>query len=293
MKPAAFDYTAARSVDEALAVLSQYGDEAKVIAGGQTLGPMLNMRLLMPQVLLDINRVESLSSAGRGDGGLALGAATRQADLEDDPGLAEVQPLVAAAIPYIAHRAIRNRGTVGGSLVHADPAAEWGGLVHALDAELVIAGSDGRRTVAAEDFFVGILTTAVEPEELLVEVRLPAWPRGAGWSFVEFSRRHGDFALAGVACRLQLDGDRRCSDVRLGLIGLGDTPLRARDAEAVLVGESVGPELYRAAAETAARGIEPMSDLHASADYRRQLTRVLVADALAQAVDRASPGVDG
>jgi len=293
MKPAAFDYSAPASVDEALALLSQYGDEAKVIAGGQTLGPMLNMRLLMPQVLMDINRIDVLAEASVGDAGMRLGAATRQADLEDDPGLAEAQPLVAAAIPYIAHRAIRNRGTVGGSLVHADPAAEWGALVHALDAELVIAGAEGRRSVAPEDFFVGILTTAVEPEELLVEVRLPAWPRGAGWSFVEFSRRHGDFALAGVACRLQLDADRRCTDARLGLIGLGDTPLRARDAEAVLVGESVGPELYRAAAETAARGIEPMTDLHASADYRRQLTRVLVADALAQAVDRASPGVAG
>lgn len=293
MKPAAFDFTAAHSVDEALAVLTQYGDEAKVIAGGQTLGPMLNMRLLMPQVLLDINAIESLVGASAGEGGLRLGAATRQADLEDDPGLAATQPLVAAAIPYIAHRAIRNRGTVGGSLAHADPAAEWGALVHALDAELVITGANGTRSVAPEDFFVGILTTAVEPEELLVEVRLPAWPQGAGWSFMEFSRRHGDFALAGVACRLQLDAGGRCVDARLGLIGLGHTPLRARDAEAVLVGESAGPELYRAAAEAAARAIEPMSDLHASADYRRQLTRVLVADALAQAADRASPAVAG
>jgi len=293
MKPPAFDYTAARSVDEALGVLAQHGDEAKVIAGGQTLGPMLNMRLLAPQVLVDINGIEVLAGADAGDGGLRLGAATRQADLEDDPELADVQPLVAAAIPYIAHRAIRNRGTVGGSLVHADPAAEWGALVHALDAELVIAGANGTRSVAPEDFFVGILTTAVEPEELLVAVRLPAWPRGAGWSFVELSRRHGDFALAGVACRLQLDAEGRCLDARLGLIGLGDTPLRGRDAEAVLAGERAGPELYRAAADAAARGIEPMNDLHASADYRRQLTRVLVADALAQAADRASPGVAG
>lgn len=291
MKPPVFDFTAARSVDEALAVLGQYGDEAKVIAGGQTLGPMLNMRLLMPQVLVDVNDIEALSHASLGDDGLRLGAVTRQADLEDNPGLAAAQPLVAAAIPHIAHRAIRNRGTVGGSLVHADPAAEWGALVHALDAELVIAGADDTRSVSPEDFFVGILTTAVEPEELLVEVRLPAWPQGAGWSFVEFSRRHGDFALAGVACRLQLDAGRRCVDARLGLIGLGDTPLRARDAEAVLVGESAGPELYRAASDTAARGIEPMNDLHASAEYRRQLTRVLVADALAQAADRASPAV--
>lgn len=293
MKPAAFDFTAARSPEQALAVLTQYGDEAKVIAGGQTLGPMLNMRLLMPQVLLDVNGIESLAGTRRSDAGLAVGALTRHADLEDDPGLASDQPLVAAAIPHIAHRAIRNRGTVGGSLVHADPAAEWGALVHALDAELVIAAAGGTRSVAPEEFFVGILTTAVEPEELLVEVRLPAWPDGAGWSFLEFSRRHGDFALAGVACRLQLDAENRCTAARLGLIGVGDTPLRARDAEAVLVGERVSPELFRATAEAAARGIEPMTDLHASADYRRQLTRVLVADALAQAADRASPAAPG
>lgn len=293
MKPAAFDFTAARSLEEALAVLTQYGDEAKVIAGGQTLGPMLNMRLLMPQVLVDVNGIESLAGTRRSDAGLGLGALTRQADLEDEPGLAAHQPLVAAAIPHIAHRAIRNRGTVGGSLVHADPAAEWGALVHALDAELVIAAANGTRSVAPEDFFVGILTTAVEPEELLVEVRLPAWPEGAGWSFLELSRRHGDFALAGVACRLQLDAEQRCTTARLGLIGVGDTPLRARDAEAVLVGERAGPELFRATAEAAARGIESMTDLHASADYRRQLTRVLVADALAQAADRASPAAPG
>ncbi len=177
--------------------------------------------------------------------------------------------------------------------MHADPAAEWGALVHALDAELVIAAADGSRSVAPEEFFVGILTTAVEAEELLVEVRLPAWPDGAGWSFLEFSRRHGDFALAGVACRLQLDAGQCCTDARLGLIGVGDMPLRARDAEAVLVGERVSPELFRATAEAAARGIEPMTDLRASADYRRQLTRVLVADALAQAADRASPAAPG
>lgn len=293
MKPAAFDFTAARSLEEALAVLTQYGDEAKVIAGGQTLGPMLNMRLLMPQVLVDVNGIESLAGPRPSDAGLGLGALTRQADLEDDAGLAAHQPLVAAAIPHIAHRAIRNRGTVGGSLVHADPAAEWGALAHALDAELVIAAADGTRSVAPEDFFVGILTTAVEPEELLVEVRLPAWPEGAGWSFLEFSRRHGDFALAGVACRLQLDAGQCCTDARLGLIGVGDMPLRARDAEAVLVGERVSPELFRATAEAAARAIDPMTDLHASADYRRQLTRVLVADALAQAADRASPAAPG
>lgn len=288
MKPAAFDYTAARSVEQALAVLVEYGDEAKVIAGGQTLGPMLNMRVVTPALLVDVNGIEALQGPRRSDSGLSLGAMTRQADLEDDPGLAIAQPLVAAAIPHIAHRAIRNRGTVGGSLVHADPAAEWGALVHALDAELVIAAAGGTRVVTPEDFFLGILTTAVEPQELLVEVRLPDWPKEAGWSFREFSRRHGDFALAGVACRLTLDGQRRCVAAGLGLIGVGDTPLRAREAEAVLVGETAGPELFQAAAETAASAVDPMTDLHASPDYRRHLTRVLVADALAQAADRAS-----
>ncbi len=290
MKPAPFDYVAPESLDEALAVLSQYGDEAKVIAGGQTLGPMLNMRVVTPTLLVDINRIEALQAQRRSDAGLALGALTRQGSLEDDGDLHRHQPLVAVAIPHIAHRAVRNRGTIGGSLSHADPAAEWGALVQALDATLVIARQGAApRALPASEFFQGLLTTALQPEELLLEVRLPAWPEGAGWSFREFSRRHGDFALAGVACRLAVDGASRCADAALGLIGVDDRPLRATSAEAVLRGEPAGEALFREAAARAAAETEPMNDLHASADYRRHLVEVLVFDALMEAQGRCAP----
>lgn len=289
MKPAPFDYVAPASVEQTLELLERYGDDAKLIAGGQTLGPMLNMRLLAPSVIIDINDVAELQFRRSESCGMTLGALVRQGTLEDDPGLARLQPLVAAAIPHIAHRAIRNRGTVGGSLVHADPAAEWGALVHALDARLVVARRGAEpRVVAAAAFFSGLLTTVLEPQDLLVEVRLPAWPQGAGWSFQELSRRHGDFALAGVACRLSLDAAGRCSGVGLGLIGVGDTPVRAAAAETVVTGQPAGAELFREAAAQAAADISPMSDLHASAEYRRHLTEVLVFDALTEASQRCT-----
>lgn len=290
MKPAPFDYVAPENLDEALSVLSQYGDEAKVIAGGQTLGPMLNMRIVTPTLLVDINGIEALQAMHRSDAGLILGALTRQSRLEDDSGLGQYQPLIAAAIPHIAHRAIRNRGTVGGSLCHADPAAEWGALAQALDATVVIARQGSElRAMPASEFFQGLLTTALQPEELLVEVRLPAWQKGAGWSFQEFSRRHGDFALAGVACRLSVDGVSRCTDGRLGLIGVGDRPIRAGAAERMLLGEAAGEPLFRAVAERAAAETDPVNDLQASAAYRRHLVEVLVFDALMEAWSRCMP----
>ncbi len=289
MKPAAFDYFAPRTLDEALDLLADYGDDAKVIAGGQTLGPMLNMRVLTPTVLVDLNNVAELGQRHSDGGGLVLGALTRQGSLEDDPGLAESQPLVAAAIPFIAHRAIRNRGTVGGSLSHADPAAEWGALVHALGAQFTIAGKGAaQRRLGPEQFFEGLLTTALEPHELLVSVELPAWTPGAGWSFREFSRRHGDFAMAGVACRLLLDGSGRCVEAGLGLIGVSDRPLRASGAEAILCNAVVDEHLFGEAAASAARECDPMDDLHASAAYRRHLVEVLVKDALEEAAHRCA-----
>ena len=286
MKPAPFAYRDPDTVDEALDLLAEHGDDAKLLAGGQSLGPMLNMRVVTPAVIVDLNRVRALAARGLSAGaGFALGALVRQAELEDDPGFAASQPLAAAALPWIAHRPIRNRGTVAGSLVHADPAAEWGGIVLALDARLVVrrAGAPPR-AVAAEDFFTGILETAVEPEELLAEVRLPPWPEGARWGFREFARRRGDFALAGVACRFEVDGaGGGCRSVRIGLIGVGDTAIRARRAEAVLEGEAPGPEVFAAAAAAARGEVEPLDDGHASAGYRRHLVEVLVEDALADA----------
>ena len=286
MKPAPFAYRDPDTVDEVLELLAEHGDDAKLLAGGQSLGPMLNMRVVTPAVIVDLNRVRTLAARGLSAGAsFALGALVRQAELEDDPGFAASQPLAAAALPWIAHRPIRNRGTVAGSLVHADPAAEWGGIVLALDARLLVrrAGAPPR-AVAAEDFFTGILETAVEPEELLAEVRLPPWPEGARWGFREFARRRGDFALAGVACRFEEDGaGGGCRSVRIGLIGVGDTAVRARRAEAVLEGEAPGPEAFAAAAAAARGEVEPLADGHASAGYRRHLVEVLVEDALADA----------
>lgn len=294
MKPAAFDYIAPETLEHALDLLAQYGDEAKVIAGGQTLGPMLNMRVLAPSVLIDLNNIAELGERHVTDEGLMLGALTRQGELEDDADLGRSQPLVAAAIPHIAHRAIRNRGTVGGSLAHADPAAEWGALVHALGAELMVARKGSApRLVAAEEFFEGLLTTALGPDELLIGVRLPRWRADAGWSFREFSRRHGDFAMAGVACRVVLDGSGRCREAGLGLVGVSDKPLRASKAEAVLLDGDVGEALFREAAACAAAETDPMEDLHASAAFRRHLVEVLVTDALEEAVQRCTAVSDG
>jgi carbon-monoxide dehydrogenase medium subunit len=258
MKPAPFRYFDPRSTDEALALLSTWGDGGKILAGGQTLGPMMNFRLLGPSALIDINGVEALSYKQTTANGLAIGAMTRQRELEDDDAIAREQPLIAAAMPHIAHRAIRTRGTVGGSLSHADPAAEWGGLAVALDAEMIIShGSKGERTVAAQDFFKGLLQTAVEPDELLREIRIPKWPDHAGWSIQEFCRRHGDFALAGIACVIAVDAVGHCDLVRFAVFGVEPTPVRLPTAEARLRGEKPTDALL---GEVAHRGGKRLAD---------------------------------
>lgn len=287
MKPAPFEYYDPTSVEEVLALLQEHGDEAKVLAGGQSLGPLLNMRMATPQVIVDLNRVAALDYRKDQDGWMAIGALTRQSELEDDASFRRKQPLVAEAIPLIGHRAIRNQGTVGGSVAHADPAGEWPALVAALDAELVVQSADNsRRVLGAEDFFLTYLTTMLQPEELLLEIRLPPWPQDAGWAFVEFSRRHGDFALVGVASRLRLDPHRICLDARLALIGVEGVPVRARRAEEMLEGERVGRELFVAAGEEAGRNLDPQGDLHASSEFRRHLAGVLVRRALTRAAKR-------
>ena len=289
MKPAPFAYRDPGSVDEVLELLAEHGDDAKLLAGGQSLGPMLNMRVVSPAVIIDLNRVSALAYARPSpDDGFTIGALARQAELEDDTGFARAQPLAAAALPWIAHRPIRNRGTVAGSLVHADPAAEWGGIALALDARLLVrrAGAPPR-VVAAADFFTGILETAVGPDELLAEIRLPGWPENARGCFLEFARRRGDFALAGVACRFCMDEAGRCGAVRIGLIGVGETPVRAYRAEAVLEGERPGAEVFAAVAASVREEVDPLDDVHASAAYRRHLAAVLVEDAFAGAMARS------
>lgn len=293
MKPAPFNYYAPQTVEEALELLDRYGMDAKVIAGGQTLGPLLNMRVAAPEVLVDINRIAALNYLRlEDDGRLVIGALTRQSTLEDDPRLHHAQPLIAAAEPEVAHRAIRNRGTVAGSLAHADPAAEWPGLATVLDAELVLQRHGGHsRTVAARDFFEGALITVIAPEELLTEIRVPAWRASSGWGFQEFNRRHGDFALAGAMVRLDVDAEGVCTDAAIALIGVEETPTRAQAAEEFLRGERVDEVVLKETAARAAAPLTPLHDIHASADYRRSLARELTWRALKDAVARASTPV--
>jgi CO/xanthine dehydrogenase FAD-binding subunit len=289
MKPALFKYFDPASIEDTLMLLADFGEDGKILAGGQTLSPMLNFRAITPSALIDINRVKELGYHTHSDSGTFIGALTRQQTLEDDDALGIRQPLVAAAIPMIAHRAIRNRGTVGGSLAHADPAAEWGGLALALEAEFKIRKYGAAdRGVPAADFFRDMLATALGPDELLVEIKLPTWPSGAGWSFLEFSRRRGDFAIAGVACQISLDVDGRCSDVRLAAFGVGSTPIRLKQSEAILLGTPCSENTVKAVSQRARAEVSPMDDNHASADYRRHLIGVLVERSIAEAVSRAS-----
>jgi aerobic carbon-monoxide dehydrogenase medium subunit len=292
MKPALFRYYDPASLDDAVGLLAEWGNEARLLAGGQTLGPLLNLRVVSPGAIIDINRLDALDYRRSTPHGLAIGALTRQATLEDDPTLALSQPLVAAAVPFIAHRAIRNRGTVGGTLAHADPAAEWGGLALALEATLILRRRSGDRTVTARDFFRGLLETAIEPDEMLVEIQLPPWPPDAGWSFQEFNRRHGDFAIAGVACVISLGAKGASSDLRLAAFGVGATAIRLRAVEEFVKGEHLSEPAIEEAARRAASEIQPLADRQGSAEYRRHLVQILVERALREAVGRHAQIVD-
>jgi aerobic carbon-monoxide dehydrogenase medium subunit len=283
MKPPAFQYFAPSSLDEALALRAEHADDCAVLAGGQSLMPMLNLRMAFPGTLIDLAGVGELAGIREWDGGVAIGAMTRQRAAERSTLLNEHAPLAARALPNIGHTTIRNRGTVGGSIAHADPAAELPAVALALDAELLAASSSGERTIAASDFFAGFLTTSLAPEELLVEVRLPGLAPGHGVAFIELARRHGDFALVGVAAAIALDGGGKIADARLAFIGVGGTPMRAREAEAVLRGEAPGDGVFAEAAERAKTEIDPSDDTHASAEYRRRIAGVLAQRALVEA----------
>ena len=289
MKPAPFEYFDPRSLPEALDLLATYGVEGKVLAGGQSLLPLLYLRLATPPYLIDINRVADLGTLHVEDGTLCIGATVRQRAVERDPTVRAGWPLIPEALRWVGHAAIRTRGTFCGSLAHADPSAELPAVVVALDGELRLASAAGERTVPAADFFVTYLTTVLEPTELLVEVRLPPPPPCSGHAFVEVARRHGDFALAGLACLLALEADgRHIAAARLAFTGVGGTPLRAHAAEKALVGEVASPALFARAGELAQAAAEPDSDLHASAEYRRHLVGVLARQGLAQAHARAA-----
>jgi carbon-monoxide dehydrogenase medium subunit len=283
---------AARSVDEALAELAEHGDAAKLLAGGQSLVPMLNMRLVAPARLIDLNRVGALAYIAERDGGVAIGAMTRQRAAERSPLVAARVPLLADALPWVGHFQIRNRGTVGGTLSHADPAAELPAVAVVLDARLTVRGRAGARVLAAADFFRTHLTTALEPTELLAEVWLPPAPPGSGAAWVELARRHGDYALVGVGAVVTMAGER-VTAARLALTGVGGAPVRAREAEALLAGQPLTPPVLADVAAAVRRAIDPGSDIHASADYRRRVAGVLAGRVLLQAAARAKGAAGG
>ena len=293
MKPAAFAYARPDTLAGALAALAEHGGDAKPLAGGQSLVPTMNFRLAAPSVLVDLNRIDELAflRADVGEEGeLRIGAMTRQRDAELDDRAARACPLLAEALGFVGHPQIRNRGTVGGSLAHADPAAELPAVLLAAGGRCRLAGPDGDRWVAADDFYDGVFGTARRPDELLVEVALPAAGPRSGAAFEETARRDGDFALAGVAVRLALDGAGRCAEVGIGLAGLGPCPVRAAGAEALLAGEAPTDDALEAAARKLAEECDPPGDMHASTDYRRRLARALAERALARAAARASDG---
>lgn len=290
MKPAAFDYLSPTSVEEALTLLADLGEGARPLAGGQSLVPLMNFRLVRPQHLVDLNGLGELAGIREDNGHLVIGAMTRQRAVETSALVSERCPLLAEAMPQIGHVQIRNRGTVGGSLAHADPAAELPAVVAALDGELVVRSARGRRVIKAEQFFVGYLTTAAQPGELLVEVRLPAVPPRTGTAFLEISRRHGDFALVGVAATVTVDEAGVCTGATIALTGVGPTPVVAREAARALVGVKPTPEAIEAVGRRVSDGVRPDSDLHASSEYRKHVSGVLTRRALAQAAERAPAG---
>jgi aerobic carbon-monoxide dehydrogenase medium subunit len=290
VKPPPFDYVATSSLEEAVATLQEHGDEAKLLAGGQSLVPLLAFRLARPSVLVDLNGVAGLDRLELVDGELVVGAMARQRDVERLPKLRERCALIPEAVELIGHVAIRNRGTVGGSLAHADPAAEWPAIAVILDAELELTGPNGTRTVAARDFFVSYFTTVLEPDEVLTRIRVPLPAGRTGSCFLELSRRHGDFALAGVGALVTLADDGTASDVRLGLIGVGARPVRPATAESALRGRVPDGAAIAEAAAAVADEVEPNGDIHASEEYRRHLATVLTRRALSTAVARAGGG---
>jgi len=291
LKPAPFAYEAPRTLEAALGLLTTHGDEAKVLAGGQSLIPVMNFRLARPAVLIDLNRLPDLDFVRRHESGaLRIGAMTRQSRIEREPLIAEISPLIAEAVPHIAHAQIRTRGTVGGTLAHADPAAEMPAVAVALEARFRLEGPDGSRWVDAEAFFQGLFVTELAADELLVEIEIPARAPRTGTAFLEVARRHGDYAMAGIAATVSLSQDGTCGGARLVPLSVGDRPTACVRAAALLKGHPPHEDLFAAAAAALAEEIEPVGDIHASADFKRHLAGVLTRRALAAACERAATG---
>lgn len=289
MKPPRFEYHAPRTLEEAVSLLDRYRGEAKVLAGGQSLMPLLNFRLVRPAALIDLNRITALDYIRQVDGQVRFGAMTRQRAVEFSSVIRQHLPLLTEATRWVGHLPIRTRGTIGGSIAHADPAAEYPAVLAALEGEVVARSPRGERTVRASELFQTYLTTTLAPDEILTEVRLPVAPAGAGYAFEEFARRHGDFAIVGIAAVVTVDG-RRVVRARLATAGASPVPVRLWPAEEILERDGLGDEAIDAAAARARELVEPDSDIHASADYRRHLTGVLTARALKRARGRVEDG---
>jgi carbon-monoxide dehydrogenase medium subunit len=288
LKPPPFIYAAPDTLDEALELLQEHGDEAKVLAGGQSLVPLLALRLARPSVLVDLNRIPGMSDISASNGTVIFGAMTRERQAERSELVRQRVPLLADALPLIGHVAIRTRGTVGGCLAHADPAAELPAVALALDATLSVrSAARGERTIAAPDFFEGFLSTSLQPDEVLTHITFPAARTGTGTSFMEAARRHGDFAIVGAGTSITVEGGV-VSDARVVLIGVAGTPLRRSEADRQLVGTSGDAAAVAAAAATAAADLAPPSDLHGTSSYRRHVAGVMVRRALEQAISRAN-----
>lgn len=287
MKPAAFDYFAPESLDEAVALLGRHGQRAKVLAGGQSFAPMANFRVLRPEVVIDLNRIAALGYIRESGGGLAIGAMTRHRAVERSELVAKRCPLIASAVPNIGHAVIRNRGTVGGSLSHADPAAEWPVVAMALGATMVARSARGERQIPAADFFVGLLTTALDADEILTEIRFPVVPARTGAAFLEVSRRHGDFALVSAGAQVTLSASGTVEEARLALGGVGAGPFEANALAARLAGTKAQDNDIDALANGVSQSLEPMNDLHASSAYRTEVAAVLVGRAVRAALARA------
>lgn len=287
MKPSPFTYHRPESVDEALAILAKYND-AKILAGGQSLVPLMALRLGQPEHIIDIGHLSELNYIREVDGGVAIGALARHADVEDSSIVASAAPLMSKAMCHIGHRAIRNRGTVCGSLAHADPAAELPAVALAAGAIFVARSVRGERTIDAADFFTGYLSSALDGDEMLTEVRFPAWPRRTGAAVVELSRRHGDYALVGLAAAIQLAADGTVDACALSFFGVASTPIRVADAETSLLRRSPSADAFAVASTIVADYLDPPDDNHGSRAYRKHLAGVLTRRALDEAVTNAS-----
>jgi CO/xanthine dehydrogenase FAD-binding subunit len=290
MKPAQFEYDDPRTEVEALDLLARHGDDCKVLAGGQSLVPLMNFRLARPARLIDINRIDSLSYIKREEGRLVIGAMTRHAHLERADEVAQGWPLLTEAIGWVGHAQIRNRGTIGGSVAHADPAAELPAALAALDASFKVTSKRGSRTIGWREFFVSEFTTSLAQDELVTAVEVPALDPGSGAAFVEYARRHGDFALGGAAVTLKLGRDGRCERATIALLSAGPAPVRAQSAEMQLRGSTLDESSIRAASAEAVKGLRPTSDLHGSTQYRIGLLRTMTERALTKAAQRARRG---